>query len=160
MKKAVYPGSFDPITFGHIDIVHRACTIFDEIVVVIAKNSEKNSMFTVDEKVELAKEVFKDYKKVEVQTYEGLTVDFAKEIGAISIIRGLRMVTDFEYEFQMNLANNVLADEIESVFFMTKVEHSYISSSIVKEIHKLHGDVTKFVPQVIIDALNNKRDKK
>ncbi len=159
MKRAVYPGSFDPITFGHIDIVHRACTIFDEIVVVIAKNSEKNSLFTVKERVELAEEVFKNFKKVKVQTYEGLTVDFAKKIGAISIIRGLRMVTDFEYEFQMNLANNVLDDEIESVFFMTKVEHSYISSSIVKEIHALQGDVSKFVPPVIIEALNKKRAK-
>jgi pantetheine-phosphate adenylyltransferase len=158
MRKAIYPGSFDPITFGHIDIVNRACKIFDEITIIIAHNTVKNTMFTVDERVTLTKEVFKDNPKVNVATYKGLTVDCASDLGAVSIIRGLRMVTDFEFEFQMNLANKVLNDDIETVFFMTKVENSYISSSIVKEIHQLDGDIEKFVPQVIIDALNAKKD--
>lgn len=157
MRRAIYPGSFDPITFGHIDIVNRACKIFDEIVIIIANNTVKNTLFTVDERVELTKAVFKDNPKIKVSTYAGLTVDCARDLEAVSIIRGLRMVTDFEFEFQMNLANKVLNDDIETVFFMTKVENSYISSSIVKEINSLDGDIQKFVPQVIIDALNKKK---
>ncbi len=158
MRKAIYPGSFDPITFGHIDIVNRACKLFDHLTIIIANNSSKNTLFSVEERVVLVKEVFKDNPKISVQTYKGLTVDCARDLGAVSIVRGLRMVTDFEFEFQMNLANKVLNDDIETVFFMTKVENSYISSSIVKEIHQLDGDIGKFVPIEIIDALNRKEN--
>jgi len=158
MRKAIYPGSFDPITFGHIDIVNRACKLFDHLTIIIANNSAKNTLFTIEERVVLVKEVFKDNPKISVQTYKGLTVDCARDLGAVSIVRGLRMVTDFEFEFQMNLANKVLNDDIETVFFMTKVENSYISSSIVKEIHQLDGDIGKFVPVEIIDALNKKEN--
>lgn len=157
MRKAIYPGSFDPITYGHIDIVNRACKIFDEIVIIIAHNTVKNTLFTVEERIALVERVFKDNPKVKVSTHNGLTVDCANDLGATSIIRGLRMVTDFEFEFQMNLANKVLNDEVETVFFMTKVEHSYISSSIVKEIHALQGDITKFVPKAVEEELDKKR---
>ncbi len=157
MKKAIYPGSFDPITFGHIDIVNRGCNIFDHITIIISNNSVKDTMFSVAERIELAKTIFKDNPKVSVATHNGLTVDCARDLNAISIIRGLRMVTDFEYEFQMNLANKVLNEDIETVFLMTSIENSYISSSTVKEIQHLHGAIDKFVPQIVIDAMQKKR---
>ncbi|XMB87414.1 pantetheine-phosphate adenylyltransferase [Mycoplasmatota bacterium WC44] len=157
MKTAIYPGSFDPITYGHIDIVNRACKLFDKIIIIVAYNSVKNTLFTVEERIELVNEVFKDNPSVEVRTHSGLTVDCARELNADAIIRGLRMVTDFEFEFQMNLANKVMNDEVETVFFMTKVENSFISSSLIKEIHNLNGDVTKFAPKCIIDELDKKK---
>jgi len=159
MKIAIYPGSFDPITYGHLDILKRAMKLFDKIIVIVAYNDLKKTMFTAEERVSLIKETTKDLKNIEVKSYSGLTVDCAKKFGAQAIIRGLRMITDFEYEFQMNLANKVMNDELETIFLMTKIENSYISSSLVKEIHQLNGDIELFTPKCVIDALDKKANK-
>ncbi|QVK20074.1 pantetheine-phosphate adenylyltransferase [Mycoplasmatota bacterium] len=156
MKVGIYPGSFDPVTFGHLDIIKRATKIFDKIIIIVANNPMKNTLFSIDERIELVKEVLKDYPMIEVETFSGLTVDCAKKFSADAIIRGLRMVTDFEFEFQMNLANKVMNVDVETVFLMTKVENSYISSSLVKEIHQLEGDISKFVPECVKKALDEK----
>lgn len=160
MKKAVYPGSFDPITFGHIDIAKRALKVFDKLVVVISVNKEKTTMFTADERVEMVKEVLKDYSdRIEVIQSNDLTVKQTKKIGATHIVRGLRAVTDFEYEFQMMHANRALEKEIDSVFFMTDNKYSFLSSSTVKEIAYFSGELDAFVPKYIEELIINKVKK-
>ncbi len=156
MKKAIYPGSFDPITYGHIDIINRAIKIFDEVIVVVSKNANKKFLLSDEERQTLIQKIF-DNQKVKVIIFSGLTTKCALENGASTIIRGLRMITDFEYEFQMNLANKELNKEIDTVFLMTDIEHSYISSSLVKEIHNLAGDISKFAPPAVIELLDSKK---
>ena len=147
MKSAIYPGSFDPITFGHIDIVERAATLFDKVILGVAESKSKNPLFSVDERMELISDIFKSNSKIEVLGYSRqLTVDLARENGAIAIIRGLRAVADFEYEFQLATMNRSLAPDIESIFFTPKDTLIYVSSSLVKEIATLGGDVSRFVP--------------
>lgn len=146
MKIAIYPGSFDPLTFGHIDILERAASLFDKVIVGVAESKAKKPLFTVDERLALIDEMFADNDKIESLGYsEKLTVDLARENNAIAIIRGLRAVADFEYEFQLATMNRSLAPDIESIFFTPKDTLIYVSSSLVKEIAQFGGDVTRFV---------------
>ena len=154
--RGIYPGSFDPITLGHLDVIKRAAKIMDELVIGVLKNSVKAPLFTADERVKLIQEVVKDIPNVKVLSFDGLTVDFAKKIGANILIRGLRAVTDFEYELQIAQTNRKLNSDIDTVFFTTNVEYAYLSSSIVKEIASFGGDITKFVPQCIVPVIYNK----
>ena len=157
MKTAIYPGSFDPITFGHIDIVERAATLFDKVILGVAESKSKIPLFSVDERMELISDIFKSNSKIEVLGYSRqLTVDLARENRAIAIIRGLRAVADFEYEFQLATMNRSLAPDIESIFFTPKDTLIYVSSSLVKEIATLGGDVSRFVPPNVKTALLEK----
>lgn len=156
MRTVVYPGTFDPITNGHIDLVERACRLFDHVVVAVAASTRKNPLFTLDERVELAREVLSHLPNVEVCGFDILLVEFVRQKQAQAVLRGLRAVSDFEYEFQLANMNRALAPNMESLF-LTPAEHlSYISSSIVREIALLGGDVSKFVAPVVEAALVNK----
>lgn len=146
---AIYPGSFDPITNGHIDIIQRSCKIFDKVIVGIAYNSEKSGLFTPSEREEIIKEVFKDNPQIEVDRFNGLLVNYVKERNIKVIIRGLRAVSDFEYEFQMALMNKKLWGDVETVFMMSSENYMYVSSRIVKEIFSLGGCVKDLVPDVV-----------
>ena len=157
MKIAIYPGSFDPITFGHIDIVERACALFDKVILGVAESESKKPLFNVAERIKLIKTIFKDNPKIEVLGYsKKLTVDLARENNAIAIIRGLRAVADFEYEFQLATMNRSLAPDIESIFFTPKDTLIYVSSSLVKEIAQFGGDVSRFVTPNVKSALMEK----
>lgn len=153
---AVYPGSFDPITFGHLDIIERALKIFDKVVVAVARNSEKTSLFTIDERLSLIREVLAGNPRVEVDTFGGLLVNYVRSKDAKVIIRGLRAVSDFEYEFQLAQVNHTLNDEVETLFMMTSVPYGYLSSSIVKEVSSLNGPVDELVPPQVKKALDVK----
>jgi pantetheine-phosphate adenylyltransferase len=157
MRIAIYPGSFDPITYGHMDIIERGCGLFDKIVVAIAKNESKNPMFSLEDRINLAASIYEDNDKVEVVGFpRKLTVDLAKDYGACAIIRGLRAVSDFEYEFQLATMNRSLAPNIESIFLTPKETLIYVSSSLIKEISDLKGDISKFVHPVVEKALKAK----
>lgn len=156
MKIGVYPGTFDPVTNGHIDIIKRSKNLFDKLYVVIPNNTNKQPLFSLEERMALLKEVLKDEEFVEVATTELLTVDFAKNVGANSMLRGLRMVSDFEYELQMATMNKCLNDKIETVFIMSSHEYSFLSSSSVKEIARFGGDYSSFVPEVVRLAVEKK----
>jgi len=155
-KIAVYPGSFDPITFGHLDIINRALKLFDEVIIAVARNERKSPLFTVEERVELIKSVVKDSERVRVDTFEGLLVDYARSCKAQAIVRGLRAISDFEYELQMAQINRGISREVETVFLMTSVFYSFLSSSIVKEVHSLQGPIDGLVPPLIKKALDEK----
>jgi pantetheine-phosphate adenylyltransferase len=156
MSKAVYPGSFDPITNGHIDIAKRAIEVFDNLVILIAVNPMKKTLFTGEERKKMVEEVFKDYDNITVEISSDLTVNTAKKLEATHIVRGLRAVTDFEYEFQINLTNRKISKGIDSVFFMTDNKYSYLSSTTVKEIAMFDGEVSWFVPKNVEDELYKK----
>jgi len=156
LNLAVYPGSFDPITYGHLDIIQRGRSIFDRLVVAVARNPEKQTLFTVEERVELIKATVADLKNVEVDTFDTLSVDYVHKRGGRAILRGIRTVSDFEYEFQMALANRRLAPDIETVFIMARQEYSFIHAGMIKEIVRLGGKADSFVPPVIEDALKRK----
>jgi len=159
IKKVVYPGTFDPITNGHVDLVQRACHLFDFVVVAVAANSKKNPLFSLEERVALSKDVLKNFNNIEVVGFDCLLKDLVEEQGAYGVVRGLRAVSDFEYEFQLANMNRVLAPAMESLF-LTPAEHlSYISSSLVREIASLGGDVNKFVPPAVVSALKSKFDE-
>jgi pantetheine-phosphate adenylyltransferase len=149
MKTAIYPGTFDPITYGHIDVIERACDIFDTVIVMVARNTSKTALFSVDERVRMIKDVVKKYKNVKVDSYHGLLVNYARQKKATAIVRGLRAVSDFEYEFQMALTNRKLAAEITTVFLMPHEKYTYLNSSLVREIAMMGGDVAQFVPPVV-----------
>ena len=153
MKVAVYPGSFDPVTNGHLDIIDRASRLFDQLYVVIMQNPNKNNTYNVDERVEMLKLVTKNYTNVGVMAQTGLTVNVAKELQASFLIRGIRATMDFEMELQQATANMSLAPELETVFFVTRPENSFISSSTVKEIASNQGDITRFAPPIIVDKI-------
>ncbi len=156
---AVYPGTFDPITFGHIDIIDRASKMFPKVIVGVAafNSSSKVTMFNLEERIDLCKQVTKDNPKIEVLPVHGLMVNFLKEIGTNIVVRGLRAVSDFDYEFKMNLVNNRLAPDLETVFLMASENQQFISSSFVREISSLDGDISSFVPQLVVDAVAGKK---
>ena len=156
MQRAVYPGTFDPMTMGHVDLVRRASKLFDSVIIAIASSDSKKPMFSLDERIEIGNKIFADDPKVEVVGFSGLLVNFAKDNDANILIRGLRVVADFEYEFQLANMNRAMSPDIESVFLTPKEEYSYISSSLVKEIATMGGDVTRFVDPVTLEALNQK----
>lgn len=159
MKKrplAVYPGTFDPITFGHMDVVQRATELFPKVIVLVARNSSKSPMFSDKERVEMIKEVFYGNKKVSVDVFDGLLVDYARSKGATVLVRGLRAVSDFEYEFQMALMNRKLDADIDTVFLMPHARYTYLNSSIVREVARLGGDVSSFVPVNVQRRLKEK----
>lgn len=155
-KLAVVPGSFDPITNGHLDIITRASKIFTEVNVVIMNNSAKNSLFTVEERKALIQEATKNLPNVKVESSDGLMIDYAEKVGAVAVVRGLRAVTDFEYEMQITSMNRVLDENIETFFIMTKNQYSFLSSSIVKEVAKYGGNISELVPEIVEAALIKK----
>ena len=156
MVTAVYPGSFDPATYGHLDVIRRASVSFDRVVVGVLHNSAKSPLFSVEERVNILEKATKDIPNVIIKPFNGLSVNFAKENEAQVIVRGLRAVTDFEYEFQIATTNKRLAPEIETVFLMTKAENMFLSSSTTKEVARFGGDVSSFVPDFVKDALEEK----
>lgn len=156
MIKAVYPGTFDPITFGHIDLLKRAARIFDHVIVAVAYNPSKQPLFSVEERVALASNALADYKNISVVGFDNLLVDFTKEHNAGVILRGLRAVSDFEYEFQLAGMNRNLAADIETIFFTTAEQYAYLSSSLVKEVARLSGDISNFVPEQVIAEIKLK----
>ena len=151
--KAIYPGTFDPVTNGHIDIIKRACKMFDKIIVAVADNKDKNTMFSLRKRVEFMKKATRNLEKVEVESFNSLLVNFAKEKECKIIIRGLRAVSDFEYELQMGYANKSLDSEIDTIYLMPNLENAFISSSVVRSILKYSGDVSHLVPKEIIKDL-------
>ena len=153
MKKAIYPGSFDPLTLGHLDIIRRSSAIVDELVVGVLNNSAKNSLFSLEERVSMIKEMTRDLPNVTVASFDGLLVDYMKQIDATIIVRGLRAVTDFEYELQIAQTNHVENPEVETIFLTTSLQYSYLSSTIVKEFASYGGDISKFVPAEFIERI-------
>lgn len=157
MKKAIYPGSFDPITNGHVDIVQRALQVYDRILIAIARNQDKAPAFTVEERKSLIHQVFKNDVRIEITSFDGLLVDFAEQMNTPFIVRGLRAASDFEYEFQLAAMNRHINTNIDTVFFMTSNETYFLSSRLVKEVAMLGGDVSRMVPKEVVIALKNKR---
>ena len=159
MKNIIYPGTFDPITNGHLDIAERASTLFDEVMIVIANNPRKESLFTIDERIDLIKKSTSHLKNVLVHTTESLIVNFARKNKSVALIRGLRSISDFEYEFQMALMNRSLAPEISTIFMMPDEKYMHLNSTVVKEIAALEGDISSYVPEVVNTALKAKLTK-
>lgn len=156
-RLAIYPGSFDPLTNGHVDIIRRGARLFDRIVVAILRNIDKQPLFSVEERMEVAKSVFADLPNVEIDQFEGLLVDYARRRGATAIVRGLRAISDFEYEMQMALMNRRLHDDVETVFMMPAESYSYVSSRLVKEVFALGGDIAGLVPPLVEARLRDTR---
>ena len=158
---AIYPGTFDPPTFGHADLIERAQELFDHVIVAVGKNSSKAPLLTVEERIAVLQEISKPYKNVSVESFDGLLMDYAREKNAKSIVRGLRAVADFDYEFQIAMVNRKLNPDVDSVFLMTRWEYSYLSSSVVREVAKLGGDVSDLVPEAVRPVLEGavKRSK-
>ena len=158
-RRAIYPGSFDPVTNGHLDVIERARKLFDEVIVAVAYNDQKNPLFSLEERLALLRTTIGDSKNVEVAPLDGLLVNFAIARKATAVIRGLRAISDFEFEFQMALMNRKLEATVETIFLMPKEEYTYLSSRIVKEIARLGGDVSGFVPAAVANALGGKITK-
>ena len=156
MKRAIYPGSFDPVTYGHLDIIRRSAPLVDELVIGVLNNNAKSPLFSVEERVKMLDEVVKNLQNVKVVPFEGLLVEFAKRMDARMIVRGLRAITDFEYELQMAQTNRSLQPEIDTLFFATELNYAYISSTIVKEVASYGGDISGFVPPLIADQVYDK----
>lgn len=155
-RKAIYPGSFDPVTFGHLDLIERALNLFDELIVVVASNPSKKTLFTATERANFLKAALKSHPRVKVSTWEGLTVHLAEKENAYTLIRGIRATSDFDYEFQMALTNRKLAPKIDTLFLMPSESHFYLSSRLIKEIAQLGGDVTSYVPPVVAAQIRKK----
>lgn len=157
MKKVIYPGTFDPVTYGHIDIVRRAVDLFDEVVVTVAINPSKKPLFTTEERVEMLKVSLKEFSsKVIIDSFDGLLVQHAKQVGATAIVRGLRQISDFEFEFQMALMNRKLSGDITTIFLMPHERYTYLNSTVIRNVASLHGDVSNFVPPIVQEALKRK----
>lgn len=155
-RRAIYPGSFDPVTYGHLDLIKRALLIFDEVIVVIAINSQKKTLFSVEERVDFMRRALKNVKGVQVESLEGLTVEYAVAKKARTLIRGLRATSDFDYEFQMALTNRKLSKEVDTVFLMPSETHFYLSSRLIKEITALKGNISEYVPDFVAKRLSEK----
>ena len=160
MRKGIYPGSFDPVTYGHIDIIKRSAELVDELTVGVLCNNAKSPLFSLEERVRMLEEITKDMPNVTIVPFEGLLVDFARKMDANIIIRGLRAVTDFEYELQMSQTNHKLEPGIETVFLTTNLAYSYLSSSIVKELAAFGGDISQFVPELVQNRMEEKMNNK
>ena len=156
MKKAIYPGSFDPVTYGHIDIIERSAKVFDKLIVAVLVNSAKKPLFTTQEKVDMIRKATSHLDNVEVVSFSGLLVDFAKEQGASVSVRGLRAVTDFEYELQIAQTNHAVNPKIDTIFLTTSLQYAYLSSTITKEVASYGGDISKFVPKELVDRVYSK----
>jgi pantetheine-phosphate adenylyltransferase len=156
MRTAVYPGSFDPPTNGHLDIIRRGTRLFDRVVVAVLQNEGKSPLFEVDQRLELLGRVVEELPNVEIRSFSGLLVNFMKEVDANVVVRGIRAVSDFEYEFQMALMNRTLSPETETIFMMPAVEYTYVSSRLVKEVFKLGGDVSRLVPPLVLESLRQR----
>jgi len=156
MNKVIYPGTFDPVTYGHIDVIKRATELFDFVAVTVAVNPGKKPLFSTKERVDMLKESLKDFDNVSVDSFNGLVVDHAKAVGATGIIRGLRAVSDFEYEFQMALMNRKLAEDIATIFLMPHEKFTYLNSTIIRNLASLHSDVSDFVPPIVQEQLKLK----
>lgn len=156
MKIAIYPGSFDPITKGHLDVLKTGSEIFDKVIIAVSINAYKKGLLSIEERVMLIKECVKDLPNVEVDSFEGLTVDYAKQKGAKTLLRGLRAVSDFEFEMQLSQTNSAMSEDIKTIFLTTRPKYNFISSSSVKEIAMMGGDISKFVPNAVCDYLKTK----
>ena len=156
MVRSIYPGSFDPVTYGHLDVIKRASKIVDELIVGVLNNKSKTPLFSVENRVKMLNDAVSDLPNVKVMSFEGLLVDFAKKVDAQLIVRGLRAVTDFEYELQMSQTNSVLNNEVDTIFFTTSLEYAYLSSSTVKEAAYFGADISKFVPPNVVIEVKNK----
>ncbi len=159
MKRAIYPGSFDPVTYGHLDMIVRSAKIVDELIVAVLINSAKNPLFSIEERVSMLEEMTKDIPNVKIQSFEGLLIDYAKSEGANLIVRGLRAVTDFEYELQIAQTNRIVNPDIDTMFLTTSLEYAYLSSTIVKEVASYGGDISHFVPEQLIQRIYEKYSK-
>ena len=156
MRVAVYPGSFDPVTLGHIDIIQRTAKMFDKVIIGVLRNRSKSPLFTAEERVELLKQVTADIPNVEVQSFQGLLIDFVRQNHANVIVRGLRAITYFEYELQMAQTNRVIASQIDTIFLTTNLKYSYLSSTIVKEIARYHGNINEFLHPYVAEKVREK----
>ncbi len=156
MIKAIYAGSFDPVTFGHLDIIRRSSSIVDELIVGVLVNRAKSPLFSVEERVNMLREVTKDLQNVKIESFSGLLVDFAKKSNANVLVRGLRAVTDFEYELQMAQTNHVICPQVDTMFLTTNLEYAYLSSTIVKEVASYGGDISAFVPENVMNYVHEK----
>ena len=160
MLRAIYPGSFDPVTYGHLDVIRRSARLVDELIIGVLNNKAKSPLFSVEERVRMLEEVTKDYHNVKVEAFEGLLVDFAKRKKADAVVRGLRAVTDFESELQMAQTNHKLKGSVETIFLTTRLEYSYLSSTIVKEVAAFKGDISQFVPEMVEQRIQEKMDER
>jgi len=156
MRIAIYPGAFDPITLGHLDIIRRSCRLFDKVIIAVARDLGKEHLFTLSERLELVKITTKDLPKVEVKTFDGILVEFARQQGACAIVRGLRVISDFEQEFQLSMMNKKLAGEVENIFLMAATEYSFLSSRVVRQVASVGGCVKGLVPPIVEAALKAK----
>lgn len=160
MLRAVYPGSFDPVTFGHLDVIRRSAGLVDELIVGVLNNKAKSPLFSVEERVRMLEEVTEDIPNIRIIPFGGLLVDFARKVEAGVVIRGLRAITDFEYELQMSQTNHKMEPKVETVFLTTSLEYSYLSSTTVKEVAAFGGDISQFVPESVADRVTEKMKKK
>lgn len=160
MLRGIYPGSFDPVTFGHVDVITRSAGKVDELIVGVLNNKAKSPLFSAEERVRMLEEITKEMPNVRILPFEGLLVDFARKMKADLVIRGLRAITDFEYELQMAQTNHKMEPELETVFLTTSLEYSYLSSSTVKEVAAFGGDISQFVPEIVVDRIAEKMKKK
>ena len=159
MRRAVYPGSFDPVTFGHLDVIRRSASLVDELIVGVLNNNTKTPLFSVEERVKILIEVTKDNENVCIKSFSGLSIDFVKKCRAGFLVRGLRAITDFDYELQMAQTNRIMNPKIDTIFLTTSLEYAYLSSSTVKEVAAYGGDISKFVPPIVIEQMHEKYGK-